>query len=189
MDHLNPNPGSVAGQSGASTFSSGGSWEMVEGTKMTPFKFLVNRQYPEKNPARIRFTRVSNYEHEGFERIVWEAMITIPHADFSKWEAYFERPNFILFKGPSRSYWESPAILWSPECHDVKNKKSHPFPDDMATKKAHKASELAVEKDPPCEENWWWEEIPKAKDEDTNLMLDNTILSGTSDGDRIRKEV
>jgi hypothetical protein len=156
---------------------------------MTQFKFLVNRPYPEKNPAQMKFTRASNYEHEGFEHIMWEAAITVPHADFSKWEAYLEKPNCILFKGPSRSYWESPAILWSPECHNVKNKKSHPFPNDPATKKAHKATELAIEKDPLHEENWWQAEIPKGKDEDTDLVLDNTILSGTSDGDKIRKEV
>jgi hypothetical protein len=192
MTSANPNlnPGSVAGQSGASTYSSGRSWETVEGTKMTLFKFLVNCQFPEKNPAQMKFTLVSNYdEHQGLERIIREAAITVPHhADFSKWEAYSEKPNHILFKGPSRSYWESPAILWSPECHNVKNKKTHPFPNDRATKKAHKATKLAIKKDPLCKVKWWQAEIPKGKDQDTNLVLDNTILSGTtSNGDKIRK--
>jgi hypothetical protein len=160
----------------------------VEGTRTAPFRVLVNRQFPEKNTARMKFTRVPNYEHEGFERIVWEVAITVPHADFSKWEAYFQKPNGILIKGPSRSYWEAPDILWNPDCHDVKNKNTHPFPHDPATRKAHKATELAIESNAVIrEENWWLAEIPKEKDDDTDVALDNTILSGPSD--KIKKEV
>jgi hypothetical protein len=91
----------------------------------------------------MKFMRISNYEHQGYERTVWEVMITVPHPDFHKWEAYLLKPNFILFKRPTRSYWEAPDILWNPACHDVKNNKTHPFPDDPTTKKAHKAAELA----------------------------------------------
>jgi hypothetical protein len=47
----------------------------------------------------------------------------------------------------------------------VKNKKSHPFPHDPETKKAHKVTKLAIKKDPLCEENWWQAEIPKGKDD------------------------
>ena len=135
----------------------------------------------------MKFTRISNYEHQGYERTVWEVMITVPHPDFHKWEAYLLKLNFILFKGPTRSYWEAPDILWNPACHDVKNNKTHPFPDDPTTKKAHKAAELAIEKDPVREENWWQAEILKEKDEDTDVVLDNTILSGSSD--KIKKEI
>lgn len=135
----------------------------------------------------MKFMRISNYEHQGYEQTVWEVMIMVPHPDFHKWEAYLLKPNFILFKGPTRSYWEAPDILWNPACHDVKNNKTHPFPDDPTTKKAHKAAELAIEKDPVHEENWWQAEILKEKDEDTDVVLDNTILSGSSD--KIKKEI
>jgi hypothetical protein len=168
-------PGSVvAGQSCASsTFSSGElSLELtspVDGTPNSPFKFLVNRQYPEKNPVRMKFTRVMKYEYQGFERTVWEVAITVPHPNFSKWEAYFVKPNKILFKGPSRGYWESQ------------------FPNDPIMKKAHKAAELAIKKNPLHEENWWQVEIPKEKDEDMDVVLDNIILSRHSN--MIKREV
>jgi hypothetical protein len=90
------------------------------------------------------------------------------------------KPNKILFKGPSRSYWETPEILWNEECHDVQNKRLHPFPDDPVIKKAHKAAELAIKNNPVRKENWWQAEIPKEKDEDIDVVLDNTILSGHS---------
>jgi hypothetical protein len=185
MDHP-PTVASLAGSSGLS-FSTEGSLGAVEGTKAYPFKFMVNREYPEKNPARIKFTRVMNYEHEGFEHVVWEAAITIPHGDLKKWDAYFQKPNQILFKGPSRSYWEDPDILWNPDCHDVKNKNTHPFPDDQATKKAHNASELAIEKNSLRNENWWQAEIPCDKVDGADVVLDNNILSGNSH--LVKKEV
>lgn len=155
----------------------------MEGTKLNPFRFIVNREFPEKNPARIKFTRIPNYEHQGFEHVVWEAAITIPHGDMLKWDAYFQKPNHIMFKGPSRSYWETPDILWNPDCHDVKdkNKKTHPFPDDQATRKAHMASDLAIEKNPTVrDENWWQAEIPCDKVDGADVVLDNSILSGST---------
>lgn len=121
--------------------------------------------------------------------MVWEAVISIPHGDLTKWDAYFQQPNQILFKGPSTSYWERSEILWDPDCHDVKDKRANPFPQDLATKKAHKASELAIEKRKEIrDENWWLAEIPSEKVDGVHVVLDNNILSGSS-SPVIKKEI
>jgi hypothetical protein len=154
----------------------------LEGTKNAPFKFRVNPFFPEKNPARIKFVRVPNYAHNGFEHVVWEASITVPHHDFSKWDAFFGYPNFIMFKGPSMSHWEAGDLLWNPKCHDVKDLKAHPFPLDVATKTAHTAIELAIEKAGELrDENWWQAEVVEAGQQEqgdqSRMVLDNNILS------------
>jgi hypothetical protein len=113
-----------------------------------------------------------------FEHNVWEIKVTIPHLDYDKWEAYFKYPNFILVKAPSICFWEKTNILWNPDCHDVRDPKVHPFPADPTTQKAHTMLELAIKKEPLREYNWWEFEIPKEKDEDTDVVLDNSVLSG-----------
>lgn len=151
--------------------------QVLEGTQANPFKFDVNRQYPEKNIARFTFTYVPTYNHKGWQGSVWELEMDVPHMDFNKWEVRVSGPNGILIKGPSKSYWEKTAILWNEQCHDYKDKDKHPFPSDEATQKAHQAAELAIDGNPNREFNWWLAEIPP-KEGESEVQLDNTILSG-----------
>jgi hypothetical protein len=53
----------VAGGLSSSTFSSA-EWNSIEGSQTTPFKFWLNQRFPEKNPARIRFCQIPNFESE-----------------------------------------------------------------------------------------------------------------------------
>lgn len=173
-------PPSVVGGISSSTGSLS-EFYLIDGSKESPFKFRVNRLFPEKNPFRIEVLRVEKYEHEGFERNIWEFRVTISAQHYEKWEAFFRPPNFVVIKGPSTDYWTKSEIFWKEDCHDYKDKKKYPFPYDQATESANTALELAIEKEPQREYNWWEFEIPKVKDEDTEATLDNSVFSGPSD--------
>ena len=99
-------PGSVASAPLSSSMFSSIELNCIQGSKMNPFKFQVNRLFPEKNPARIGFCQITHYEYQGFEHKVWEAKVTIPHLDYDKWEAFFKFPCYIVFKAPSIGSWE-----------------------------------------------------------------------------------
>ena len=174
-------PASVVGGLSSSTGSLS-DFHSIEESQENPFRFRINQLFPEKNPFRVEVLRVKKYEHEGFERNVWEFCVTISVQHYDKWEAFFQFPNTIIIKGPSTDYWTKSEIFWKEDCHDYKDKKKYPFPYDPATESANTALELAIEKEPQCEYNWWEIEIPKLKDEDGELTLDNSIFSGSGDG-------
>ena len=82
-------PASVVGGISSSSTGSLSEFYLIEGSKESPFKFRVNRLFPEKNPFRIEVLRVEKYEHEGFERNIWEFRVTISVQHHEKWEASF----------------------------------------------------------------------------------------------------
>ena len=154
--------------------------DLVEGSEKNPFKYTINKDYPEKNPARIPFCFLPDHDHEGHTYRAWKLKATIPHHDYNSWDAYFEKPNCIKVKAPSLSYYEKKDRIWNPELHDVKDRNAHPFHLDEATRKADAQLEAAIKKDQAREYNWWKFEIP-------GVVLDNSILSGAS-RTKIKKE-
>lgn len=141
------------------------------GTRDNPHP--VNTQYPESNGTQISHLLLDKFDHGDYTYIAHEFKTLVAHGDYNKWEARAEPDGrSIQFKGPLIPCYEKAEILHNPDCHNVKDKNTHPFPHNKDAERAQMQLEVAVEEDPNRGSKYFVASMPVA--------LNNSVLSGAS---------
>lgn len=156
-----------------------------DGTKASPYEFLVDKKVPERNPVPgLEIFKVSNYSFENNktgkkERLtVWRANYTSNYRDFSSHSAHYEDPNAIMFKFPTISFFQHHKQLHNPACHD--NKKDSTKDEVKEEKETY---DLARDNDPERGFVYFRAIIPAI------YPLNNSVLAGGGASKKIPMEV
>lgn len=147
-------------------------WTNQRGTLKNPWIIQVNTQWPEANRGfDIQF--VEGMEEDDYSRNAFHVRHSVAPHDHKEWQAIIPHPQaydptgkfdkrLILMKVPSRDGWQKKASKY----HGPKNKVNCP-----ATKKAHSASEIEINK---VDERQWAYHLLCFPPE---VELDNQIFS------------
>jgi len=151
---------------------------VIQGTEANPYKYTVNRLYPERNPSPISFCFIARLEAHNATYPGVEFALEVPIYDVSKVQATLKSHCIIGVKVPTIPHYQKAEVLWDPACHDA----TALFPADEATEQARRQQEIAIEGDPVRAFKHYEFEIP-------GVVLDNSIMSGFEIGNVIRHQV
>jgi len=148
--------------------------EAVEGTYDNPFKFTVNRHFPELNPFGLLPIRVPHYEVGDKQYTVWQLAAFVAHHDYEKMSAYTtDMADTILLIMPAVGFWLNVKRLLSMSCFALPDATKHPFLSNEAVMSAHRRQNGATADDPSRQNVHLLVKFPVDHPLDNNVMAPN----------------